>query len=207
MRLAIIAFFILLVQGCGTSGPYGHWEPRKEFAGPLLMNGERANAYWRCALIRNTSGGPCDVGFMDHRGHVISLRELERDIDAYVPGLSLSREVRLYVLTISPAVILAVPGRPRDRAQCLGEDYRTGCFATAATGSIPFQYGPRAEVGEGSFWFVPSSGEGPVQLPRGASSVDIPLADSVIRLSAEGRYWNVLRTKGEAADERRTDRR
>lgn len=197
MRLVIIAIFALLVQGCGTVGPYGHWEPRKEFAGPLLMSGERAHAYWRCALIRNTSGGPCDVGFMDHRGQVISLRELEREIDAYVPSLSLPRDVRLYVLTISPTVVLAVPGRSRDRAPCSGEDYKTGCFVTTATGSIPFQYGPRAEVGDGAFWFLPSSGQRPVQVPQGARSVDIPLPNSVIRLSAEGPYWKVLRMKGE----------
>ena len=170
-----------------------HWERREELAAPLSFEGKRSTAFWRCALIRNVSGGPCEVGFRDHKDNIISLDELEREVEAYVPKLKLKPPYQFFVLTISPTVIMFVPGRPWATMLCRGEDYRAGCFATPKIPDSEFQYGPRPQVAAGSFIFVPSLKDDPTFIPPESKSFQFALADSILELTSDGMHWNVLR--------------
>lgn len=173
----------------------GHWEKRSDLAAPLLLDGKRGAAFWRCALVRNTSGGPCQVGFINHNDKMILLEEIEAELDAYVPSLDLKKPYQFFVLTISPTVVMYVPGRPKTVKLCTGENYKAGCFATPKIPRTEFQYGPQPEIAKGSFIFAPSLERPPTAIPDESEYFEFVLPDSVLKLTADGARWNVLRLR------------
>ncbi len=192
MRIFVLLLFSGALVSCGTMG---HWEKRSNLAAPLLLDGKRSAAFWRCALVRNTSGGPCQVGFTDHNDKMILLEEIEAELEAYVPSLDLKPPYQFFVLTISPTVVMYVPGRPNTVKQCTGENYRAGCFATPKIPHSEFQYGPQPEIAKGSFIFAPSLGRPPTAIPDESKYFEFVLPDSVLKVTADGARWSVLRLR------------
>lgn len=192
MRILVLLLLSGALASCGTMG---HWEKREDLAAPLLLDGKRSVAFWRCALVRNTSGGPCQVGFTDHNGKMILLEEIESELEAYVPNLNLKPPYQFFVLTISPTVVMYVPGRPSTVKQCGGENYRAGCFATPKIPHSEFQYGPQPEIAKGSLIFAPSFGGTPAVIPDESRNFEFALPDSALKLTADGVRWNVSRIR------------
>jgi hypothetical protein len=194
MKMIISILSVIALSACGTLVSFAPWQDRHDFSAPLLFDGNRGFAYWRCALVPNAfSGGPCQVGFKNHNDKMVRLDEIEDEIDAHVPKLGITGPHQFYVLTFSPTVIMVVPGRSRYSQQCGGENYIHGCFVTSGMKNYEFQYGPRPEVSVGSYLIVPASNSGPVFIPNGSQVFNLTLPDSTLRLDDDGAHWKVLR--------------
>lgn len=188
--LAVALLGSFLLHGCGVIIPGTPWEERPAFKGPMLLNGVRAQVLWRCAAVDHLmSRGPCEIGYRNQQGEVVTLEQIKAELHDFLPKVQLKKPVRLYLLTISPTVILAVPGRKDTPLECGGTSYQVGCQAYE---THVFQFGPAPEIGENSFWFSPTLKIGPVPVPV-KDEVDIPLPGSVIQLKAAGSYWSYLR--------------
>jgi hypothetical protein len=193
MKFIFPTLIVMALTACGTLVSFAPWEMRRDLSAPMLFDGSRGLAFWRCALIRNVSGGPCQLGFKNQYNEIVTLEEIEAEVDAYVPKLGISGPHQFFVLTYSPTVIMFVPGRSRFGNLCSGENYRAGCFSTSKIPNTNFQYGPRPEVSSASYVFVPAINSGPVYIPDGSKIFDFALPDSTLRLSVDGSHWNVLR--------------
>lgn len=194
MQFIFLAMFAMVLSACGTMVSFASWQERSDFPAPLLFDGKRGQAFWRCAIIPNAySGGPCQLGFKNQNGGIVTLEEIEAEVDAYVPTLRISGPHQFFVLTYSPTVILYVPGKSRLGKQCGGENYKYGCFATSKLSHTNFQYGPRPEVASGSFVFSPTINSGPIHIPDDSKTFVFALPDSTLKLSADGQHWNVVR--------------
>jgi hypothetical protein len=196
MRFIFIAMFAMVLSSCGTMISFASWQERSDLSAPLLFDGKRGQAFWRCAIIPHAySNGPCQLGFKNQNGDIVPLEEIEAEIDAYVPTLGISGPHEFFVLTYSPTVILYVPGKSRLGKQCGGANYTYGCFSTRKLFPTNFQYGPRPEVAIGSFVFAPAINSRPIHIPHESTTFEFALPDSTLKLSVDGHYWNVVRDR------------
>lgn len=193
MKLILPILAVVTLTSCGTLVSFAPWEERRDLSAPMLFDGNRGQAFWRCALIRNVSGGPCQLGFKNQSNKMVTLEEIETEVEAYVPKLDIRGPHQFFVLTYSPTVIMLVPGKSRFGKQCGGENYRAGCFSTAKIQNAEFQYGPRPEVANGSFVFIPAPNSTVAHIPDGSKNFDFALPDSTLKLTSDGSYWNILR--------------
>lgn len=187
----------IALASCNTFTLATHWQERSNFSAPMLFDGIKGQAFWRCALIQNPSGGPCQIGFKDHNNKMILLDEIESEIESYASIFNINRSYQFFILTYSPTVIMFVPGQPRLGKQCSGENYVVGCFSTSKIPNANFQYGPRPEVGRGSYLFAPIVNSAPMQIPDEVTQLEFKLPDSTLELTPDGSYWRVLRLRRE----------
>lgn len=131
--------------------------------------------------------GSCDLIFTDARGHFVDGWKLAKRLDTVAKQTDLlspwqSRSVSesselpydLHLLTISPAVVLAVPAG-RDTLRC-GSVYAQGCIQSQGFRGRAYWYRTEPPVRAESFWFV----EGvPQQTP-------LHVVDGKAKIQAEG---------------------
>jgi hypothetical protein len=189
MKLSFAAALLacLILQGCGVIVPGTPWQARPEFKGPMLFDGVRSQAFWRCAAIDQVmSKGPCEIGYLNQRNEVVRLGAIEEEINKFLPVAQLKEPIRLYILTISPTVVLAVPGR-KTSTECYGTSYQAGCQEYEGH---TFNFGSTPEIGDNSYWFSPTLKIGPFTIPKSDEFyIHIPDSETVtyglIDISAE----------------------
>lgn len=157
-----------------------------------------------------------EIDYLDNRGKKIDTENrVKRVLDVYlqkVPKIApfLPRSYRdgvssstgdkeafpfqMYLLTISPLVVLAVP-RPRAEygAYCSGGIFSTGIIPSAGMLLDCYAYLAKPKIRPGSFWFSPDLGITGQFLPEGKSNYSINLKGSRLDLIANGDVWSVQR--------------
>ena len=196
-------FVIANLAGCGYAPTKGTLTGA-ELLGPITKGRDRAPVLGGC---RQTPlfAGTCDLIFTDLHGSHIDGHRLARDLDQaakHVPPLSgwLSPDLNdesklpyeLHLLTISPAIVLAVPASSR-RTRC-SSVYDQGCIQSQGFRGQAYWYRAAPAVREGSFWFA-ANGGAYFPLDRQSDSARIVTNGAVIELVAERGTWIVQRTK------------
>jgi len=97
----------------------------------------------------------------------------------------------LYLLTISPIVVLAVPKVQGDRReQCNGG--RDGCIVSRAL-DVDFYYRSLPPIRTGSFLFSPDLKIPYRELPASEARISLSVGASVLELNAEAGKWRISR--------------
>lgn len=205
--LSICAKFVLLLVGGISSCVY---LPAKdqytgaEYLGPIVVGKDRRSVLGNCHQTFMYSG-TCDLVFIDHRGSHIDGFQLARELDqtgkhvaSMAPWLSksLGDESKLpydlYLLTISPAIVLAVPVAP-PHIQC-GSVYAQGCIQSQGFRGKAYWYRVPPPIRAGSFWYV-EGGDEQFSIDVQSEAVDISAKGAVIELSATDGIWSIVRKK------------
>jgi hypothetical protein len=150
------------------------------------------------------SGG-CDLIFTDHFGIHVDGHRLAREMDQtakqiepLAPWLSKSLDVssklpyELHLLTISPAIILAVPTGVSLRS--CSSVYQQGCIQSQGFRGQAYWYRAAPPVRAGSFWFMDGSDKYSLIDAR-QEIVLIAANGAILELTADGYSWTVRRMK------------
>lgn len=208
--------FACLLCSCAVPGAFWTDTP---WQGPLILGDQRARVQQRCDLTQEfmAESTRCDHAFIDQTGNRVDVTTEVRDpIDEYldrVPELApyaarrrteskgwesgKASPFRIYVLTISPVVVLAVPRANNqedyDERYCTAKIYDRGCLPTSRLASSPYWYKGAPRVRAGSFWFSPALQGGSVAVPDNASEYTIEVGKERVLLRGDGMYWKVTR--------------
>jgi hypothetical protein len=196
--LTLAASFLV---GCGVIIPGTPWSD-VEALGPMLFNGDRAKVIERCAIIPPyMSRGRCEIGFIDQNKTVIRSLDIQHDVDAFIKqfnpsGLLNNRKTatqyKMYLLTISPVVVLAVPKSADDEIYC-GVSHSRGCIQSTTDAGSYF-YLSLIKALAGSFWFAPDIKQTVSYLPDNSENIQIDLPDSKIMFVPVNGGWSINRS-------------
>jgi hypothetical protein len=172
-----------------------------DLLGPVAIGTIRQPVLGGC---RNTFmySGTCDLIFTDLHGRRVDghrvARELDQTAKQIAPLAELVGRLRergsvfpyeLHLLTITPAVVLAVP-TSAPRTVC-GSVYDGGCIQV---GGLPYWYRTDPPIRQGSFWYV-ANGERHHPIDAKSGRVQIAIDGTVVDLVADGAGWVVRRAK------------
>lgn len=176
----------------------------EELLGPIAMGIKRQAVLGSCRQVFMHSG-TCDLIFTDSRGFRVDGHRLAQTLDQtakQIPPLSrwLSRSLddesklpyELHLLTISPAVVLAVPATSQ-RLRC-SSVYAQGCIQSQGFRSQAYWYRAAPTIRPGSFWYVAGS-DAPQPVEVNSGKVTITSTGVELELSADGGSWLVRRIK------------
>lgn len=191
----------------GVSGP---------IPGALNIGDSRPPVLRRCIQAFNSYPN-CDYGFTDSNQKVVDIFSvLLESLDTYAEKTSELRPwvnkinmknapdpekvpYRMFLLTISPSIVLVVPIAPK-----ASDYYRNSCSTLLYKGCIQSQgfrgnaywFHESPPVVSGSFWFTTEDRPGSVHyLNEGKSEHDILVGKSIVRLSQANSHWEVHRVK------------
>jgi hypothetical protein len=199
--LALIAS--AFVSGC-VYPPAKVGRTGAELLGPISIGTTRQPLVGGCYTTFMYSGG-CDLIFTDRFGRHVDGHRLARELDQtakqiepLAPWLSKSLDdssklpYELYLLTISPAVVLAVP-HGASRTSC-SSVYDQGCIQSQSFRAQAYWYRKAPTIRAGSFWYV-VDGDKHHQIDARLGKVEITTNGAVLELTADGDTWTVRRTK------------
>lgn len=166
-----------------------------DWPGALVEGNLRPNIVRSCDTVSLAIADSkyCEVAFVDHRGRRLRVYELLKLIEDYranIPAIATFKGVtsyRYYLLTISPVVVMAVPGE--FRRSCNGS-LNNGCLDD---NRAPLNFRDRPEVLANSFWFSPDLNIPGHPIENGAQTLVIPLGSSRLELTSDGKVWDVRR--------------
>lgn len=194
LRISVVTCLVV-AAGCGTIIPGTPWK-EQDAIGPGLLDTDRARVVERCAALPQfMSNGPCELGFVDQHGTIVEWLRIQADIDRFIHENHILTEDRtggrykLYLLTISPLVIMAVPIVKGEWIYC-SAPLREGCIISAA-GYGGYFYSTRVPVRGGTFWFSPDLGARRSEIS--GESTELKLADSILHLKTQDGFWEVSR--------------
>ncbi len=170
-----------------------HWENYPELSGPQLFGATRSQVVIRCALVRNVSGGPCEFGFTNQQKDVIPREIIKKEVANYLiaNNLHIGYYDQLYVLTISPTVVILIP----DQKKIDSESQNAGNSSSDIHSQMEhLMYGRNPVVGRNSLIFIAPSQSPPTQIADNTESFEFPLPDSNLKITAMGTHWSVLRS-------------
>jgi hypothetical protein len=139
------------------------------------------------------------VALDDHAEQTVELKPWVARADTKTPPDAAKVPYKMYLLTISPTVVLVVPIKPSP-----SEYYKTRCSTLLFAGCIQSQgfrgsaywFKQSPPVAEDSFWFTPEESKGVVHyLAKGQSEHEISVNQAMIQLSQKDGNWIVQRTK------------
>lgn len=201
----LVVAFVLLPSCAGIIWHDSRWP------GALVEGNRRPNTVYSCAEVSLAIADSkyCEWAFVNHEGRKLDVdNDVVNVIDAYLANVtSLSSwanidkqpqypvPYRVYILTISPIVVMGVPIEKGDgRSSSFGciEGLGDGCLLSKKL-RIPYRFVARPEVQPGSFWFSPDLRTPEQQIPNGAQDVVIPLGSSRLELRSDGNKWEVRR--------------
>jgi hypothetical protein len=158
----------------------------------------------------------CEYAFVTHTGQRLRVVEdVEEVIDEYlarIPSLAgwagpqrgalrwspqyryVGFPYRLYLLTVSPIVIMVVPIAKAPPAAFCGEGIRDGCLRSKKLDE-PIRFLAAPEIQPDSFWFSPDLKTPERRIPNDETHVVIPLGSSKLDLTSNGTKWEVRRSQ------------
>ena len=98
-----------------------------------------------------------------------------------------------YLLTISPAIVLAVP-RPTKWTKGCGSLFHEGCIQSMGFGGRGYWYRTPPPISQGSFWFV-EQGRQYSPIDTTATTIKIETDGAVVELNSSGETWNFQRMR------------
>lgn len=208
-----------ILTGCTTMAPWsvltfeGVSGP---IPGALNVGDLRPPVLRRCVQAYN-SYPTCDYGFTDSKQKVVDIHhDLMESLDAHAEKTTELRPwvnrinmkhapdpekvpYRMFLLTISPAIVLVVPVTPNP-----SDYYKNGCQTLLFKGCIQSQgfrgnaywFHDAPPVADGSFWFTTVEQSGTVHyLKDGQSGHEIAVGEAAVQLSNVNSRWEVHRVR------------
>lgn len=212
IRILIVTAVAFLMAGCGFPGSIwiqsrdGHGKP---VDGALNIGNTRPPILERCGTTGFFASGPtCARAFVDSSGAKIDMHELRDSLDAIgeiieplkplvlrvSTGKYKALPYRLYLLTISPAVVLAVP-QPDNLSAPICSYIFGGCIQSTSFAGNAYWYVERPRIEKGSFWFSPELPGKTFPIDSTAPDVQLEIGQSKLTLRATGSQWEVNREK------------
>lgn len=216
---ALICPLVFILTGCttmarwnvltfpGVSGP---------IPGALNVGDLRPPVLRRCIQAYN-SYPKCNYGFTDSNQEVVDIYDgLMEPLDAHAEKTAELRPwvnridmknapdpakvpYRMFLLTISPAIVLVVPITP-NRSDYYKNHCSTllfkGCIQSQGFRGSAYWFHDTPPVANGSFWFTTEEQPGTVHyLKDGQSKHEISVDQATVRLSNANSRWEVHRVK------------
>ncbi len=210
-----------LLSSCAVPGVLWKDTP---WQGPLIAGNQSANLQERCDLTQvfMSDSTRCDRAFIDHNGRrvdvTVDVRDVIDDYLDHVPELApyigqrrtdfksgespwqsprKGSPFRVYILTISPIIVLAVPRanfqEDYDELYCTANIFARGCLPTSRLSLCPYWYKGAPRVRAGSFWFSPALPGSSIAVPEGLSEYAIKVGSDQVLLRNDGTHWTVTR--------------
>lgn len=105
----------------------------------------------------------------------------------------------MYLVTISPAVVVVVPSeaiKEWPRSKNCGKLLVTGCIQSKRFRGNAYWFRHSPEITEGSFWFAPGEPKGTIHhIDTRQNKIKIIINDAEIMLTQEDGNWTVNRLK------------
>ena len=174
--------------------------------GPIAIGESRGVVTGECAM-GFAYRGYCDLMFEDLHGRRVDghriAAELDRKASTLAPlarwmkpvegGMDSELPYDLFLLTITPEVVLAVPrGKPR-QPRCWSV-YEAGCIQSMGFRAHAYWYRTPPRMHPGSFWFSRAA-NGPQMIETVDAEVVIAVDRAVVRLKPNQGNWRVIREK------------
>jgi hypothetical protein len=204
-RSYLVALLVLLLVGCAYPKPQLD-RGGLPVLGPIVLGEERRPVTGDCRQIFMYAG-TCDLLFEDLKGRRVDGHRLRSELDQkasalrplanWVRPVELGRDSELpydlYLLTISPEIVLAVPRGSERRKNCPSV-YQDGCIQSRSFGGSSYWYRQKPKVHPGSFWFNQAT-PSPQWIESSASDVVISIDRAVVRLTRTQDEWRVVRER------------
>jgi hypothetical protein len=213
----------LLLSACSIPGV--RWKDA-EVVGPPLASGQPTKQVHRCDVV--TAHSPwastghfnrCDIAFRSDTGVQIDAFAIQREISAALPralplrplleqfknstagmkGSTLSENYALYLVAVSPAVVVGVPSKNGD-LNCSGPSW-TRCFTVVENDHVDqrysrrsdfaVHYNTRAPVRNGAFILIPEWQGDSAPLPAEVQSAKFSHGGSTVDLVQRDGEWHV----------------
>jgi len=205
--LAFCACTILL--GCVYSIPRNS-QTGATYDGPITVADKREPIMGGCnqlVMYANT----CDYIFTDLRGRRRDAARIGRDLDAVAatlpqmsPWANLAEDrlrarrdllpYEMYLLTISPEIVLVVP-RGNAPTRFCGGPFHYGCIQSQVFRGNSYWYRDKPPIRPGSFWYSPDIPGAHNLDANGKREISLQVGGAVVRLLAEGEEWKVWRDR------------
>jgi hypothetical protein len=205
---------LLVLAGCGTPGLV--WRQANiggDVVGALNVGNARPPVQERCGtppFMSPTNAPVCAYAFVDSAGRRVDIFDLRDRIDAIAetlpqlsPWINKVRDrkdetlfpYRMYLLTVSPAIVLIVP-RPRtQRHEFCGFLLRTGCIQSQSFRGNDYWFRGNPSIQAGAFWFN-ADDRGPIELVANVeATVTVTSGAASLRLVPSNGQWIVSRDK------------
>ncbi|MEJ1355969.1 MAG: hypothetical protein RPV21_08640 [Candidatus Sedimenticola sp. (ex Thyasira tokunagai)] len=208
----------LLMAGCTSMAPWqtltftGHKIPT---VGALNAGNTRPHILRRCIQARN-SYAKCDYGFKGSNQNIVniyddllpSLDDHAERIPKLKPWVKKARmrntrseesfPYKMYLLTISPAIVLVVPATPGYKeyspSRRCDRLLTTGCIQSQSYRGNAYWFQEQPPVIEGSFWFSPNESSGSIHmLDLNQRVQDIVVGNTILRISKFNSKWDANR--------------
>lgn len=194
---ALMLFFIL--SACTVHQNIG--------IGPLAQGNSPSTASMSCT--ENPGGRSCTVYFKDQTGLNVDSVAMVKKIDAHLSKVTPFDEwvsaaknekrarsffpYKLYLLTMSPSIVMAVPVSLGTHDNCNGQYLKKGYLTSRLLMPVCYQYFDKPEVAKGSLWFSPEGKIDFEYIPDEADQYTINVNGVVVELAKSGSQWIVVR--------------
>lgn len=201
----------LPLMSCATPGVFWY---NTAHSGPLIPKGERPQIQEKCGTVgaMSSRGSNCQNAFIDQDGRRNDINDIIRRIDAHlqnVPQLapwitpwpsngSVNKgraPYKLYLLTISPIIIFAVPEADGKTDSCGSDIFRVGCLPSRSLNQNAYWFREAPPVLPGSFWFSPDFSSGVVPIILVSQTYQITNTNVALTLSIQNEHWVVSRDR------------
>lgn len=179
-------------------------------SGPYTINGVRASAYQKCEQRVMDGARQCPIAFEDGAGRKVEVfRTLIPELDSYLQSLpeykswpkSNSSPVetrvpyKLYLLTISPPIVVMVPSPPARFDSCWIDAPTGTCLRSYVAFGNSYDLSAEIPVVEGSRWFAVGSTSDARPIPDEPAIFNFPLDGVTAKLVKTGASWRFERTR------------
>ncbi|MRW92048.1 hypothetical protein GJ699_18805 [Duganella sp. FT80W] len=210
-KYTLISFLALLISFSGCVGYDLSWKPI-EGAGPYLSEGVFAKAFQKCEQ-RLMDGAPqCRIAFEDEFGNKQEVfHDLVSELDRLVLKIpesntwgrtrSVPVEVKvpykLFLVTISPIIIIAVPAPQLKTEACWSDAPRGQCLRSYTAYNNGYSLSNSIPIVDGSVWLSPATTKSVHPIPSGVDEYAFPLDGIDAKLIQEDGIWKFFRKRHE----------
>jgi hypothetical protein len=200
---------LLLVASCSACMRSLVWSDAKLGTGALNVDSIRPLIQARCGADLNASGRSCSYAFVDSQGKYIDVFHLVGLLDRRarkVPQLQpwiakadqradvVTPPYQLHLLTVSPAIVLAVPSAAGGKPNPCNTLLFKGCAQSQTFRGSGYWFRTDPRVAAGSFWYTLEDAL-VRDLDEVLPSQQIEFEGALLRLAAKDGVWQVLRLK------------
>lgn len=196
-----------LVAGCASSDT--SWVLTTG-AGPYLSGTLFARVFQKCEQRLMDGARQCKLAFEDEAGkkHEV-FHDLISELDdlvikipeanAWEKTKSSPAEIkvpyRLFLVTLSPIIVVAVPAPPLVTEQCWSDAPRGNCLRSYIANNNGYSLSTTIPVVAGTLWLSPLSTASRNLVPTGVDQYDFPIAGVNAKLIRQGDSWRFVREK------------
>jgi hypothetical protein len=197
----------LMLAGCASQDI--SWTPVAG-VGPYLYEGVGARVFRRCERRLMDGAAQCEIAFEDANGQKLEVfKTLIPQLDAYLQdlaeyktwprtnGIPVQTKIpfKLYLLTISPAIVVLVPDPPDRRETCWRDAPAGNCLRSYVAFGNGYDLSSKFPIVAGSYWYAPGRTKGLQALPVEGSVYALPLENVNAKVVRVESSWEFRRAR------------